>query len=293
MGPSEDGSIRPGSTPQSGGSRTWVRTSTRPRAASSRPPVTSPTTTRLKKEGKLDELGGKVKGAVEDLKDKAEDAVDKVKDKHRRDRREPVRRAAGSPAGTARVRPSSRHDHHGGAARGHDPGPGGAPARHRRVRSSGRAGRRVVPRHAGGPAADPRGGPAHRRPPRGSASSASTGPGVGPVDRPPLRRLVDFARGRGDRGRPPRDRALRDDRPLRRRPVRAGHRLGPRPTGCRRSACSAAWCPPAGPTRCGGGLVGVATQVRAGAAAVCASRSGILLTGFVRLLPSRSGKQML
>ncbi len=36
---------------------------------------------QLKKEGKLDELGGKVKGAVEDLKDKAEDAIDKLKDK--------------------------------------------------------------------------------------------------------------------------------------------------------------------------------------------------------------------
>ncbi len=36
---------------------------------------------QLKKEGKLDELRGKVKGAVEDLRDKAEDVVDKVKDK--------------------------------------------------------------------------------------------------------------------------------------------------------------------------------------------------------------------
>lgn len=35
----------------------------------------------LKKEGKLDELGGKIKEKVEDVKDKAQDAVDKVKDK--------------------------------------------------------------------------------------------------------------------------------------------------------------------------------------------------------------------
>jgi len=35
----------------------------------------------LKREGKLDELGGKVKGAFEDLKDKAEDAVDNVKER--------------------------------------------------------------------------------------------------------------------------------------------------------------------------------------------------------------------
>jgi uncharacterized protein YjbJ (UPF0337 family) len=35
----------------------------------------------LKREGKADELGGKVKGFVDDLKDKATDAVDAVKDK--------------------------------------------------------------------------------------------------------------------------------------------------------------------------------------------------------------------
>jgi uncharacterized protein YjbJ (UPF0337 family) len=35
----------------------------------------------LKREGKFDELGGKVKGAFEDLKDKAEDAVDNVKER--------------------------------------------------------------------------------------------------------------------------------------------------------------------------------------------------------------------
>ena len=35
----------------------------------------------LKREGKADELGGKVKGLVDDLKDKANDAVDAVKDK--------------------------------------------------------------------------------------------------------------------------------------------------------------------------------------------------------------------
>ena len=35
----------------------------------------------LKKEGKLDELGGKIKETVDDLRDKAADAVDKVKDK--------------------------------------------------------------------------------------------------------------------------------------------------------------------------------------------------------------------
>jgi uncharacterized protein YjbJ (UPF0337 family) len=35
----------------------------------------------LKKEGKLDELGGKIKETVDDLRDKASDAVDKVKDK--------------------------------------------------------------------------------------------------------------------------------------------------------------------------------------------------------------------
>jgi uncharacterized protein YjbJ (UPF0337 family) len=36
---------------------------------------------RLKREGKGDEMAGKVKGAVDTLRDKAEDAVDKVKDK--------------------------------------------------------------------------------------------------------------------------------------------------------------------------------------------------------------------
>ena len=36
---------------------------------------------QLKKEGKLDELGGKLKGAMDDVKDKAQDAVDKIKDK--------------------------------------------------------------------------------------------------------------------------------------------------------------------------------------------------------------------
>lgn len=35
----------------------------------------------LQREGKADELSGKVKGAVDTLRDKAEDAVDKVKDK--------------------------------------------------------------------------------------------------------------------------------------------------------------------------------------------------------------------
>jgi uncharacterized protein YjbJ (UPF0337 family) len=35
----------------------------------------------LRREGKSDELGGKVKDLVDDLKDKANDAVDKVKDK--------------------------------------------------------------------------------------------------------------------------------------------------------------------------------------------------------------------
>jgi uncharacterized protein YjbJ (UPF0337 family) len=35
----------------------------------------------LRREGKADELGGKVKDVVDDLKDKANDAVDKVKDK--------------------------------------------------------------------------------------------------------------------------------------------------------------------------------------------------------------------
>ena len=36
---------------------------------------------RLKREGKADELGGKVKGIVEDIKDKAEDVVDDIKEK--------------------------------------------------------------------------------------------------------------------------------------------------------------------------------------------------------------------
>lgn len=36
---------------------------------------------RLKREGKLDEVSGKVKGAFEDLKDRAEGAVDAVKGK--------------------------------------------------------------------------------------------------------------------------------------------------------------------------------------------------------------------
>jgi uncharacterized protein YjbJ (UPF0337 family) len=35
----------------------------------------------LRREGKADELGGKVKDLVDDMKDKANDAVDKVKDK--------------------------------------------------------------------------------------------------------------------------------------------------------------------------------------------------------------------
>jgi uncharacterized protein YjbJ (UPF0337 family) len=35
----------------------------------------------LKKEGKLDELGGKLKETMDTVKDKAADAVDKVKDK--------------------------------------------------------------------------------------------------------------------------------------------------------------------------------------------------------------------
>jgi uncharacterized protein YjbJ (UPF0337 family) len=35
----------------------------------------------LKREGKADEFGGKVKEFVEDVKDKANEAVDKVKDK--------------------------------------------------------------------------------------------------------------------------------------------------------------------------------------------------------------------
>jgi uncharacterized protein YjbJ (UPF0337 family) len=36
---------------------------------------------QLKKEGKLDELGGKVKEGMDTVKDKAHDAVDKIKDK--------------------------------------------------------------------------------------------------------------------------------------------------------------------------------------------------------------------
>ena len=36
---------------------------------------------RLRREGKADELGGKVKEFMNDVKDKAEEAVDKVKDK--------------------------------------------------------------------------------------------------------------------------------------------------------------------------------------------------------------------
>jgi len=35
----------------------------------------------LRREGKADELGGKVKDMVDDLKDKANEAVDKVKEK--------------------------------------------------------------------------------------------------------------------------------------------------------------------------------------------------------------------
>ncbi len=35
----------------------------------------------LKREGKADQAGGKVKGVVEDVKDKVEDGVEKVKDK--------------------------------------------------------------------------------------------------------------------------------------------------------------------------------------------------------------------
>jgi uncharacterized protein YjbJ (UPF0337 family) len=35
----------------------------------------------LKREGKADELGGKVKEFVDDVKDKADEIVDKVKDK--------------------------------------------------------------------------------------------------------------------------------------------------------------------------------------------------------------------
>ena len=36
---------------------------------------------QLKKEGKLDELGGKLKEGIDTVKDKAADAVDKIKDK--------------------------------------------------------------------------------------------------------------------------------------------------------------------------------------------------------------------
>jgi uncharacterized protein YjbJ (UPF0337 family) len=36
---------------------------------------------RLRREGKTDELSGKVKGIVEDIKDKTNDLVDDVKDK--------------------------------------------------------------------------------------------------------------------------------------------------------------------------------------------------------------------
>ena len=36
---------------------------------------------QLKKEGKLDELGGKLKEGMDTVKDKAADAVDKIKDK--------------------------------------------------------------------------------------------------------------------------------------------------------------------------------------------------------------------
>jgi uncharacterized protein YjbJ (UPF0337 family) len=35
----------------------------------------------LRREGKADELAGKVKGAVDTMRDKAEDALDKVKEK--------------------------------------------------------------------------------------------------------------------------------------------------------------------------------------------------------------------
>ena len=35
---------------------------------------------QLKKEGKLDELGGKIKEGMDTVKDKAHDAVDKIKD---------------------------------------------------------------------------------------------------------------------------------------------------------------------------------------------------------------------
>jgi uncharacterized protein YjbJ (UPF0337 family) len=41
---------------------------------------------RLKREGKADRAGGKVKDFLEDAKDKGEEIVDKVKDKIDRDR---------------------------------------------------------------------------------------------------------------------------------------------------------------------------------------------------------------
>lgn len=41
---------------------------------------------RLKREGKADRAGGKVKEFLEDAKDKGEEIVDKVKDKIDRDR---------------------------------------------------------------------------------------------------------------------------------------------------------------------------------------------------------------
>jgi len=40
---------------------------------------------RLKREGKADQAGGKVKEFADDVKEKVEDAVDKVKDKLHRD----------------------------------------------------------------------------------------------------------------------------------------------------------------------------------------------------------------
>jgi len=40
---------------------------------------------RLKREGKADQAGAKVKEFADDVKDKVEDAVDKVKDKLHRD----------------------------------------------------------------------------------------------------------------------------------------------------------------------------------------------------------------
>jgi len=39
----------------------------------------------LKKEGRADEVAGKVKGFVEDAKDKVDDLVDKVRDKFGKD----------------------------------------------------------------------------------------------------------------------------------------------------------------------------------------------------------------